>query len=51
MPRSLSRVIAVIMDAGWSDIFEAEIDGFKMHADKNERINMSIYVLENREKR
>ena len=51
VPRSLSRVIAVIMDAGWSDIFEAEIDGFKMHADKNESIHMSIYVLGTREKR
>lgn len=51
VPRSLSRVIAVIIDAGWSDIFEAEIDGFKMHADKNESIHTRIYVLGNREKR
>ena len=47
VPRSLSRVIAVIMDAGWSDIFEAEIDGFKMSANKTENIDMSIYVLGN----
>ena len=47
VPRSLGRVIAIIMDAGWSNIFEAEVDGFKMCANKDKNIHMSIYVFQN----
>jgi hypothetical protein len=51
LPRTENEHIAMMLDMGWSDIFECEISELNDHRPYNDRLHIDIYIKSNKEQK